>query len=123
MRQHHHGDDTTGGASGEAMLSNVHAFETALRVSRDGAGEAGSLQQPDQIARDLADIERAIAALRKAEPALETWNETPADNLSQDPAMPAMRKPRPVWPLIGFLWLSTALVIVGALAAIRVLTG
>jgi hypothetical protein len=34
-----------------------------------------------------------------------------------------LRKPRPVWLLIGALWLSTALVTIGAAFAISVLVG
>jgi hypothetical protein len=124
MRQHDLGDNVSGGSTGEAMLTNVHAFETALRASRSGAAaEAGAVGQSDQVARDLAEIEHAIAALRRAEPALETWNETPVENWSQERPMPPMRKARSVWLMIGLLWLSTALVTVGALAAIRVLAG
>jgi hypothetical protein len=78
--------------------------------------DAGSLAQTvrDQIAREVADIEAATAALRRAEPALESWTKEPAD--------PA-RKPRPVWLLIGVLWLSTALVTAGAVVAIATLAG
>jgi hypothetical protein len=67
----------------------------------------------DQLERDIADIERATAALRRAEPALESWTE---------PATTApVAKPRPLWLLIGALWLSTAIVIVGALVVIAAL--
>jgi len=68
----------------------------------------------DQLAREVAEIEAAIAALRQAEPALESW--------THPPAAPA-RKPRPVWVLIGVLWLSTALVTAGAVVAIATLAG
>jgi len=68
----------------------------------------------DQLTRELADIEAATAALRRAEPALESWSKEPA---------PAGRKPRPVWLLIGVLWLSTALVTAGAVVAIAALAG
>ena len=36
---------------------------------------------------------------------------------------PAIAKPRPVWLLIGLLWLSTALVTAGAVVAIATLGG
>jgi len=68
-----------------------------------------------QLAREIAAIERASAALRRAEPALESWTDAP-------PAT-AMQKPRPVWLLIGVLWLSTALVTIGAVFAISALVG
>jgi hypothetical protein len=68
----------------------------------------------DQVARELADIEAATAALRRAEPGLESWSGAPASS---------GHKPRPVWLLIGVLWLSTALVTAGAVAAIAALAG
>ena len=66
------------------------------------------------LARDIADIESATAALLKAEPELESWSE--AD-------VPAAYKPRPVWLIIGVLWLSTVLVTAGAVVAIATLAG
>jgi hypothetical protein len=68
----------------------------------------------EQLARAYADIERAAAALRRAEPALESWIQ---------PASPAPPKPRPLWLLIGVLWLSTAIVTAGAVAVIASLAG
>ena len=47
----------------------------------------------DQLARDLAEIEAATAALRKAEPGLESWTK------AEEPAVAP--KPRPVWLLIS----------------------
>jgi hypothetical protein len=68
----------------------------------------------EQLERDIAAIERASATLRRAEPELESWIDPPAA---------AMHKPRPLWLLIGVLWLSTALVTVGAVFAISALVG
>jgi hypothetical protein len=68
----------------------------------------------DQFARDIAEIERAAAALRKAQPALEEWTERPGRTSG---------KPRSVWLLIGGLWLSSALVTAGAVAAIAAFVG
>jgi hypothetical protein len=78
--------------------------------------DASSLAQTvrDQLAREVADIEAATAALRRAEPALESWTKEPVN---------AGQKPRPVWLLIGVLWLSTALVTAGAVVAIATLAG
>ena len=67
----------------------------------------------EQLVREMAEIESATAALRKAEPALQTWTKAPASS----------RKPRPVWLIIGALWLSTALVTAGAVVAIAILAG
>jgi hypothetical protein len=78
--------------------------------------DAGAMAQTvrDQLARDVADIEIATAALRRAEPGLESWTKAPANTGG---------KPRPVWLLIGVLWLSTALVTAGAVVAIATLAG
>src|ERR1700720_4290971 len=78
--------------------------------------DTGAMPQTvrDQLARDVADIEAATATLRKAEPELESCTKPPA---------PTGGKPRPVWLLIGVLWLSTALVTAGAVVAIASLAG
>jgi acetate kinase len=91
--------------------------EPALRSIPDKITEiSGALTQSerDQLARDIADIESATAALRRAEPALQSWTKSPAA---------AVAKARPLWMLIGILWLSTALIAAGALAAIAALAG
>jgi hypothetical protein len=69
----------------------------------------------DQLSREIADIEAATAALRRGEPALESWTKLASP--------PAGRKPRPVWLIIGALWLSTALVTAGAVVAIATFAG
>src|ERR1700693_3467512 len=89
-------------------------------LPRDDLGEftedAGAMAQTvrDQLAREGADIGVATAAHRQAEPALESWTKAPANTGG---------KPRPVWLLIGVLWLSTALVTAGAVVAIASLAG
>jgi hypothetical protein len=81
-------------------------------IPQDAAALAQSVR--DQLARELAEIEAATAALRRAEPELESWTKTPANTGG---------KPRPVWLLVGVLWLSTALVTAGAVAAIATFAG
>ena len=81
------------------------------------ADESGALTrfEQDQLAREIADIEHASAALRLGEPALRSWIK---------PAVaPVANKPRPLWLLIGILWLSTAVITAGAVAAIATLAG
>jgi hypothetical protein len=85
--------------------------------------DIGVVRANEQFARDIAEIERATAALRKAQPGLETWNETWTEARTDDAASFVVRKTKPVWLLIGALWLSTALVTVGAVAAIARLIG
>jgi hypothetical protein len=77
-------------------------------------GRALARMAREQLAREIADIERAAAILRLAEPALQSWS---------TPAMPVLGKPRPLWLLIGVLWLSTALVTAGTVVAIATLAG
>lgn len=117
MPIHELGYRPSGRPDGDTRSNEGEALETALPGLPDGAAEAGTLGPTEQIERDLAEIERATAALRRGEPALESWNAS----WSADMAM--ARKPRPVWLLIGLLWLSTALVTVGAVAAISRLAG
>jgi hypothetical protein len=83
---------------------------------REIEGDSGATAQTvrDQLAREVAEIEAATAVLRRAEPALESWTKAPANSGG---------KPRPVWLLIGVLWLSTALVTAGAVVAIASLAG
>jgi hypothetical protein len=81
-----------------------------------GHDDSGLLAVADRehFEREVAAIEQASAALRQAEPELESWVQPPS---------PTLQKPRPVWVLVGALWLSTALVTIGAAYAIRVLVG
>jgi len=80
------------------------------------ADDSGLLAAVDRehLEREIAAIERASAALRRAEPELESWVDAPSAS---------QPKARPVWLLIGALWLSTALVTIGAVFAISVLVG
>ena len=66
---------------------------------------------PGEFARAVAEIEQASAALRQAEPGLET-------GAKPRTAKARSRRPRSVWLFIATLWLSTALVIAGAVTAI-----
>lgn len=99
----------------DAILIDLSGLEAARRTVAQ-AGEQKSLTQAerDQLAREIADIESAAAALRKAQPALKSWSKPPS---------PTIPKSRPLWLLIGALWLSTALVTAGAVAAIHSFVG
>jgi hypothetical protein len=102
---------------GNAVPEQFRAFPAS---QRSGAPESTyssaspASAESDQLSRDIADIERAAAALRRAEPALESWSSVPVY---------ASPKPRPVWLLVAVLWFSTALVTLGAVAAITALVG
>jgi hypothetical protein len=69
---------------------------------------------PDQLARAVAEIEKASAALREAEPGLEVGL----------PSAPShRRKYWSIWLLIGAVWISATLVVAGATGAILYLFG
>jgi hypothetical protein len=112
LKQHVSSLTSTGADAG--IVSLDASAETTLQPDRDRPDATMAQTVRDQLAREVADIEAATAALRRAEPALESWTKEPANNGP---------KPRPVWLLIGVLWLSTALVTAGAVVAIATLAG
>jgi len=71
---------------------------------------------PDRLARDMAEIEQAAAALKREEPRLEP----------QGPGLEAkaeMRTARSVWILIAVIWLSVASAVSCAIGAVLLLFG
>jgi len=88
----------------------IDAEQDVTQAVVNGAGLADADRV--QLERDIAAIERATAALRRAEPALESCT---------TPPMATPNTPRPVWLLIGVLWLSAAMVTLGAVFAISAL--
>ena len=117
MSKHHPRFLSLASTDGNTVLGDFRGLAAAQRnggqaVTDGSASPTGG--ESDQLARDIAEIERAAAALRRAEPALESWTSTPVH---------ASPKHRPVWLLIAFLWFSTALVTLGAVAAITALVG
>ena len=117
MSKHHPRLLSLASTDGNTVLDEFRPFAAS---QRSGAQEStDSSASPanavsDQLSRDIADIERAAAALRRTEPALESWSSVPVY---------ASPKPRPVWLLVAVLWFSTALVTLGAVAAITALVG
>ena len=105
-------------AQGGAILEQIRNIDAGpLDNTRTSVGDAFgpvAAADRDQLARDVAAIERASAALRRAEPALQSWTEPPVTT---------GQSVRPVWLLIGALWISTALVTFGAVYAISALVG
>jgi uncharacterized membrane protein len=71
---------------------------------------------PNQLARDIAEIEQAAAALRRAEPSLEP-------RLPGTPSRTELRNVRSVWFLIALIWLSAASVVSCAIGAMFFLFG
>jgi hypothetical protein len=100
---------------------------------------------PDQLARDLAEIEQAAAALRWAEPALEprVHDRLARDIAEIEQAAAALRRLEPaleprahemppgieprvsrsVWPLVCVIWLTAAMLMTCAVGAVVLLVG
>jgi hypothetical protein len=101
----------------DIVALDLRKLETARRSVEDKIPDVPTLlaqADRDQLARDMADIESATAALRKAEPTLESWTKS---------TTATVRGPRPLWLLIGALWLSSALVAAAAVVAIAAFAG
>jgi hypothetical protein len=105
MSKHYVGFELSGGSDGDAELNELHAAQADLHVSV-GATDLDSLAHADQLARDFAEIERAVVALRKAEPRLEPWAEASVE----DPLAVAPSRAPSVWLVIGALWLLLLLI-------------
>lgn len=112
--------DTAGNAEGDRALADLSGFDAApTGPDLPGVDDSGPLApaERDQLARDIAAIERATEVLRRAEPALDAWSQSPPGNAT------TLGQPRPVWLLIGVLWISAALVTLGAAVTIAALVG
>jgi hypothetical protein len=116
MSKHYIGFEPSDGTDGDTELDDLHAAEADLQAPHDArAAETDSLAHAEQLAHDLAEIERAIVALRKAEPGLEPWAEASVE----DPLLAASpSQPSSVWLVIGALWFL--LVLVGCCAVVTV---
>ncbi len=116
MSEHYPGSRSSDRSNDGAIFIERRRVASGGRRVSDNADDKGALRQfeQEQLDRDIADIERATAALRRAEPALVSWIEPPT---------PALPKGRPLWILIGVLWLSTAVVTACAVFAIALLAG
>ena len=77
----------------------------------DRSGAQGHDLEPNQLERDIAEIERAAEALRKGEPDLEPWT-------NNTTAAPEPRKFRSVWFFVGTIGIATVLVTGAATLAI-----
>jgi hypothetical protein len=86
------------------------------RLRRELAAQPSAPIAPDPRARDMAEIEQAAAALRRAEPTLEPRR----PGLD---TMPDVRSVRSVWFLIALIWLSAASVVSSAIGAVLLLLG
>jgi hypothetical protein len=90
------------------------------RMRNGGSAVARSIAPPapadsDALARAVAEIEIASAALRQSEPALEPWQPNAETRGEQ--------RYLPVWLLIGAVWIAALLGLSGATGAILYLAG
>lgn len=90
------------------------------RMRNGGNAVARSIAPPapvdsNALARAIAEIEIASAALRQSEPALEPWQPN-AETLGEQRYLP-------VWLLIGAVWIAALLGLSGATGAILYLAG
>jgi hypothetical protein len=112
-------------------LDELNEADPALPISGPSSDPSPALPEPGphptltesgQYARAIAEIEQASAALRRAEPALEAWlpdREAVPDIVAQSEP----RYARSVWILVGGLWISTVLVMAGAIGATLLVLG
>jgi len=115
MSEHSLGSVPTGDSRDHAILIDLRGLESARRsIAQENEKKSLTQAERDQLAREIAEIENAAAVLRKAQPALRSWTRPPSQ---------IMPKAQPLWLLIGVLWLSTALVTAGAVAAIASFVG
>jgi hypothetical protein len=111
----HLGFLSSDGLEGGTVLRDFSEFDVLPTSDLAKTGWSSlTAAEREQLAREVAAIAQASAALRRGHPELQSWVDAPT---------PTMQKPRPVWLLIGVLWLSTALVTIGAVFAISALVG
>ena len=86
-------------------------------IGSDAAARAAAQGiDPDQLARAFAEIEKASAALRRSDPALEVGPPVPTRSGKR-------RRYLSVWILIAGIWISATLVVAGATAGILYVLG
>jgi hypothetical protein len=101
------GPDERNGAALEPPIEAKTRADSAVVEAAPRAPVAAG-----QLARDMAEIERAAAALRRAEPTLERRGPSPSPVSLEAPAA------RSVWPLLGVIWLMAAAVVSCAIGAV-----
>ena len=103
----------------EVALQEIARGAPALGVVPVAHGSAGPAERPSadaELARAIAEIEQATAALRRSEPDLESWH--PGRAVARE-----ARQYRSVWILIGGIWLSASVMVAGATGALLYLLG
>jgi hypothetical protein len=94
------------------LVDSMHdADPIATPVTRFGSVAA------DQLARDMAEIERAAAALRRDEPELEPQSEVPRPAAE----IRLSHSSHSVWFLVGVIWLTAVAVVSCAVGTVALL--
>jgi hypothetical protein len=90
MSKQHAGYLASDGVAANAPPDEAYGLAAWREAAPAIADDSGLLAAADRdhLEREIAAIERASAALRRAEPGLESWTDLPA---------PTMHKPRPIW--------------------------
>ena len=107
MPNDHLGPRSAGAAGRNKIPAEAHEFELALHETGDSAGP--TLSAREQLERDIDAVERAAAALRRADAGLQVWTD--------DAPARGKRRPRAVWLLIAGIWAVAGLIAAGAIAA------
>jgi hypothetical protein len=99
--------------------ASIETF-AAGRMRNGGNAVARSIAAPppvdsDALARAIAEIEIASAALRQSEPTLEPWQPNSETHGEQ--------RYLPIWMLVGAVWIAALLTLSGATGAILYLAG
>jgi hypothetical protein len=95
---------------GASIPAPADAQQTAAETAAPSQEPIASLD-PDQLARAVAEIEKASSVLRQSDPALEVWSPNSATHSVK-------RKYWSIWLLVAGIWLSATLVVAGATGAI-----
>ena len=105
MSKHYIGFEPSDGSDGDAELTSFTPLKliSKLLMTR-GPQRSIHSRTRDQLARDFAEIERATAALRKAEPGLEPWAETSVEIRSGRVAVPAVLGMAGDRGVVAFCW-------------------
>jgi hypothetical protein len=102
-------------AAREATMNDMERDRRGATSDRR-ARATGPGVDPNQLARAVAEIEKASAALRRSEPALEVGLPAPARSGTR-------KRYLSVWILIAGIWTSATLVVAGAAAGILYVLG
>jgi hypothetical protein len=86
-----------------------------MRADAPGV-DTGARPPLDQLARDIAEIEQAATALRRAEPTLEPRGTAREARIEAPPT-------RSIWLLVSVIWLTALVVVSSAIGAAVLLLG